>query len=66
MNTNLLFSVVCLNKVLYVLRACNKPAHTLAAMGMSGVQNDHQECFEHVTVDVSRALYNCRPSLMEC
>ncbi|KAM0833754.1 hypothetical protein ACQ4PT_064088 [Festuca glaucescens] len=28
--------------VAYVPRACNKPAHALAALGLAGVANDHQ------------------------
>jgi hypothetical protein len=59
MNTNLLFLLCALfieGKVVYV-RVCNKPAHTLAAMGMTGVQNGHQEWVEHFPVDVSRVLY---------
>ena len=44
-------------QVLYVPRNCNKPAHTLAAIGSAGEQNNHQVWFDHVPVTVSRALY---------
>jgi hypothetical protein len=44
-------------QVVYVSRSCNKPAHTLAAHGLAGVQNDHQVWYERVPDDVNRALY---------
>jgi hypothetical protein len=43
--------------VSYVPRTMNKPAHLVAALGMAGVQNDHQVWYEHVPDVVSRALY---------
>uniref|UniRef100_A0ACD5VW78 Uncharacterized protein n=1 Tax=Avena sativa TaxID=4498 RepID=A0ACD5VW78_AVESA len=56
------------HQVAYVPRTCNKPAHTLAAIGLAGVQYDHQVWYDNVPVDVSRASVwrFCRPSLMEC
>ncbi|KAM0866035.1 hypothetical protein ACQ4PT_042909 [Festuca glaucescens] len=42
--------------VSYVPRAINKLAHSLAALGMAGVQNDHQVWYEHVTDVKSRVL----------
>jgi hypothetical protein len=43
--------------VTYVPRACNKPAHALAALGQVGVENDHQVWVDQVPADVNRALY---------
>jgi ADP-dependent phosphofructokinase/glucokinase len=45
------------SKVVYVPRTCSKNAHTLIALGMAWVPNDHQEWFERVPIDVSKSLY---------
>ena len=44
-------------QVAYVPRACNKPAHTLAAIGQAREESSHQVWFDSIPVEVSRALY---------